>query len=383
MRRPKTFDDIVGHDWQVGYLRNNIMNGKLHHFLILEGPEGLGKTSIADCIAMALVYGLEVNDAYEKAYNDIVVTGKSNDYIKRFKCSVEGGKDVAKEIKDEMNPSFVVGGPKVIICDECHGLTKQAQDVFLSETEFIDKNVYLIMLTTEINQLKPSLRSRAVIMHLSPLKKQAMLRVLKDEVQARNLRLQNETATLDMIAEWSQYKPRAALNLLNAFSEGTAVSSNDIRELIGYLSVVDVLPVLTMLSGSITHGLAYIQEMTIDETMISIVIECIQIKAMQASYKLKLEEAKMVRDGLADVDEDQLVTFLFNLTKQTPLTRTAVINAFIAAHNNRDILVKEDTTSSLLTEQVQRQNVILEEEVRATAKAPTLDDLLLSSKIIM
>ena len=143
MKRPETFNDVKGHDWLVNYLVDNITKGTLHHFLILEGPEGLGKTSIADLIALSLVYGLNPSEKRDDAYKNVICKNLSNDNIKRFKCSVDGGKDVARQIKDEMNTTFTVQGPKVIICDECHGFTEQAQDVFLSETEFMDSNVYL------------------------------------------------------------------------------------------------------------------------------------------------------------------------------------------------------------------------------------------------
>ena len=42
MKRPYTFNDIVGHDWLIQFIKEHIEKGTLHHFLILEGAEGLG-----------------------------------------------------------------------------------------------------------------------------------------------------------------------------------------------------------------------------------------------------------------------------------------------------------------------------------------------------
>ena len=56
MNRPKHFNDIIGHDWLVKYFTDHVQKGTLHQFLILHGPEGTGKTSIADLIALDLVY---------------------------------------------------------------------------------------------------------------------------------------------------------------------------------------------------------------------------------------------------------------------------------------------------------------------------------------
>ena len=384
MQRPKTFSDIVGHKWLVSYLTEHIRTNSLHHFLILEGPEGVGKTSIADLIALALVYGLDDSEAYTEAYESVVIKGQSNDNIKRFKCSVDGGKDVARIIKDEMNTTFMLNGPKVIICDECHGLTEQAQDVFLSETEFIADNVYVLMLTTEVNKLKPSLRSRSVPLHLKALTHSDMVKVLKHEVDRKQLILQNEQAMLSMIADWAECKPRAGLNILNAFSNGSTVSSDTIRELIGFLSVEDVLPLLASLSGSLTFGLKYISEMVVSPSIIDLVIECIHVKSGGGSYKLKFSEVQYVREQLADVTIDQMVRFLYGITKANTLTRTMLINAYVSAHASRSVMTdKTSITEKLAIEDVQRANLQIELDNVPQAKAPSIEDLLSNGKVIV
>lgn len=382
MKRPETFNDIIGHDWLVKYLEEHIRRGNLHHFLILEGPEGLGKTSLADIIALSIVYGLESSEHRHAAYENVVVKGEANDNIKRFKCSVDGGKDVAKQIKDEMNTTFAIHGPKVIICDECHGLTEAAQDVFLSETEFMQDNVYIIMLTTEAHKLKASLRSRAVPIHLNPLAMRDMLAVLRKECVERHLTIQNPEATLTMIAEWAECKPRAGLNILMAFSDDSVVSMNEVRNLIGYLDITDVLPVLSSLSGSLTYGLSYIAEMRIDNTIVNIVIECISIKSGQASYKMKAPDIINVKKQLEQVSVDQLTHFLFGITKHSKVERSDVINAFISAHSNADVLLSTNHAELLSDENVQRSTVQMEMENSAVSKAPTIDDLLRDSAII-
>lgn len=382
MRRPETFEDIIGHDYFVEYFRNHITKGTLHHFIIMDGPEGLGKTSFADIIALSLVYGIEKSPERDQAYLDVVVGNKSNDYIKRFKCSEDGGKDVARLIKDEMHATFNLDRPKVIICDECHGFTEQAQDVFLAETEFIDEKVYMIMLTTESNKLKASLKSRAVPIHLNPLKLQDMIKVLGKEVADKNLKLQSEAATLQMIAEWADCRPRTGLNILNAFANGSTVSTNAVRELIGYMDVRDAVILLATLSGSMTYGLSYIMEMVVNPTLISIVIECITIKSGQTSYKLKLDDVRFVREQLQDVTVEQLVKFLHGITKSQQLTRTHIINAYISAHSSYNVLTKPDTSDMLSVENVQRANISMEVNPEGMTSAPTFEDLLLSSDIV-
>lgn len=382
MKRPATFSDIIGHDYLVTYFTEHIKRGTLHHFLILDGPEGLGKTSFADVIALSLVYGLDPSPERTKAYTELVIGNASNDYIKRFKCSVDGGKDAARMIKDEMHATFNLHRPKVIICDECHGLTEAAQDLFLAETEFLDEKVYVIMLTTEVNKLKASLRSRAVPIHLNPLKSRDMVRVLQNEVVAKALNIQNESATLQMIAEWADNRPRTGLNILNAFANGSSVSMDVVRELIGYMDVRDVVILLSTLSGSMTYGLSYISDMVINQSIVSHVIEILTVKSGQSSYKLKLEDVRFIREQLVDVTTEQIVKFLHGITKQPTLTRQGLINAYITAHSSFNSVVQPDTSSSLADESIQRANIQMSLDVVQPQTAPTLSDLLMNSDII-
>ena len=382
MKRPYTFNDIVGHDWLIQFIKEHIEKGTLHHFLILEGAEGLGKTSLADLIALNLVYGLQDSDAKKKAYDEIAVKNGSNDYIKKYKMSVEGGKEAAKEVIAEMHATFTLDKPKVIICDECHGLSDAAQDVFLADTEFLDDKVYMIMLTTELDKLKASLRSRALPIHFNTLKLSDMVTVLKNEVDAKHLQIQGGDATLSLIAEWAECKPRKGLNLLNAFTPGSPVSMNVLRELIGYMDVRDVVPLLASLSGSMTFGLSYISEMQIDPTLVNVVVECIKVKSGQGSYRLKMNDVTFVRDQLVGVDIDQLVQFLFHLTKHSKLTRQGVINAYLAAHINMKDISKSDTSTMLDIEKGQKFNSITEAPVQSENRAPSLEDMLRNSDIV-
>ncbi len=200
MKRIDSFDKLMGHDWLATYFQNQIRENTLKHFIIIEGQEGLGKTSLADLIALSLVYGLDDSPEKQHAYNTVVCNKVSNEYIKKFELSVDGGKDAAKEVLAEMHNTFALKRNKVIICDECHNLSDAAQDVFLSDTEYTSNNIYLIMLTTNVERLKPSLRSRALPIHMNPLKQSDMVKLLKIATNERRLNIQNQDVALAMLA---------------------------------------------------------------------------------------------------------------------------------------------------------------------------------------
>lgn len=382
MHRLKSFDDIVGHGWLIDILRKHLGYGTLPHFLIFEGPEGLGKTSIADLLAINLVYGNEVSDERTDAIKYVIDGNNSNDYIKKFKLSVDGGKDAAKEVLAELTNTFNLTKNKVVICDECHNLSSAAQDVFLSDTEFIKPNVYLIMLTTDVQVLRASLRSRATSFHLYPLKRTEMLNVLKREVADRRLNVQHEDIVLSMVCDWCENKPRTGLKILEAFADGSAVSGDTIRQMIGSLDVDDVLPLLTSLGGSMTFGLSYIADITINNTLIDIVVECVKLKTGSQSYKLKMEQVQKVKQALTDLPVDNLIEFLYGLTGQQPLTRPVVINAFLRAHVSREMLGKESTRSMLSQELAQKSEVTRDVTTIRQTTAPTIEDLIANADVI-
>ena len=381
MHRLHTFDEVLGHKWLITYLKNKLSNGTFPHFVIIDGDEGLGKTTLADLIALHLVYGNEIPDNIMKA---VVDEKKSTDKIKKFVMSVEGGKDAAKNVLAEMTTTFNEDTRKVIILDECHGMSEAAQDVFLSDTEYVNDNVYIIMLTTEIQSLKPTLRSRAVPIHLMPLKTSDMMKVLQREVDERQLTIQGGEHTLKMIAEWAENKPRTGLSILSAFDKNSNVSEVMIQEFIGYLSIDDVLQLCKMLSGSMVHGLDYISEMTISQSIIPIVTEFIKIKTGFHSYKIKFEDIHHVNELLIDVESDQLVKFLYGLTSRPKITRSLLMNSFIRAHKNYETIKDETSFEVLEAEKIQKANQTEINNMSAPAelKAITIEELLSKGTIL-
>ncbi len=380
MDRLGSFSEVVGHDWLVAFLDEHLRHGTLPKFIILDGPEGCGKTTLATLLAVNLVYGLEDSDEKRVAIGELCDKNRSTNYIKKFKLSVNNGKDAAKDVLDEMHASFTAGHKKVVIGDEAHNLSEGAQDVFLEDSEFLPENVYLMLLTTDVSKLKPALKSRAVPLHVPALRLSDMLKLLKREVSKRNLHIQSEDATLQLVAEWANCRPRTGLNLLNAFADGSAVSSEVIRNLVGYMSVSDVLPLLKSLAGSMTFGLNYINEMNINSTLVNVVSEVIRIKSGSQSYRLKMDEIVSIKAELADVDISCLIIFLYGLTAMTNLTRTGVIHAYLRAHANMSELANRDSATILQNEVIQRSGDL--KPPAHKMQVPSLEELMANSVVV-
>lgn len=384
LKRPHTFDDIIGHEVFKKYFIERIKRGTLPQFIVLEGPEGLGKTSIAEVIAITVNYGFDDSPQKTKAIQEVIDNRHSIDCIKKFNMAKDSGKDTAKEVLAELSPSMSTTGRKVVICDESHAIVESAQDVFLVETEYIPKNTYLIMCTTDKSKLKATLLSRAVCIPLSALTTSQMVQVLKKEAASRNLTIQGGDTMLRIIAEWADNKPRAALNILNAFGENDVVSTEIVREFIGSMDISGILPLVTSLAGSLTYGLTFISEMKFSDGLIDSLVEVLRIKMGQPSYKVSLEQYQDAKRKLENVPEEAIMKLLHSVAGAPKLNRATMVSAYISAHmsyerifnSGREVLVEEQT------QKLASRSLAPDVKSHEHIKAPTLDDMLANSNPI-
>lgn len=384
LKRPHTFDDIIGHEVFKKYFIERIKRGTLPQFIVLEGPEGLGKTSIAEVIAITVNYGFDDSPQKTKAIQEVIDNRHSIDCIKKFNMAKDSGKDTAKEVLAELSPSMSTTGRKVVICDESHAIVESAQDVFLVETEYIPKNTYLIMCTTDKGKLKATLLSRAVCIPLSALTTSQMVQVLKKEAASRNLTIQGGDTMLRIIAEWADNKPRAALNILNAFGENDMVSTEMVREFIGSMDISEILPLVTSLAGSLTYGLTFISEMKFSDGLVDSLVEVLRIKMGQPSYKVSLEQYQDAKRKLENVPEEAIMKLLHSVAGTPKLNRATMVSAYISAHmsyerifnSGREVLVEEQT------QKLASRSLAPDVKSHEHIKAPTLDDMLANSNPI-
>lgn len=371
-KKPTCFDDIVGHKNLVEFLKDHLAEGTLPQFIILEGDEGLGKSSFAKILA------LEIMGRDPQVLQRVINENKSTESVLLYNMSINGGKDTAKEV--EANLSLGLSGldKKVIILDEAHDMSDAAQEAFLVSTEYLPKGVYLFMCTTDSLNLKATLKSRAFTLHLQHLTQAEMVSLLTSYVRDRNLRIQAEASTIQMIAAWADGKPRIALNLIEGFAPGSAVSTAMVKEFIDYLDVEDILPLLTCLSGSMTQGLSVISEMKVNNSLVPLMVEILKVKSGMASFKLSLSDTHKVRAQLNGVNVDTLTQFIYRVAALPKLSRTGLISAFLQSHTDSSFLSSPPSRTEVLQAEMQQKMEAPKQELAGAARpqAPSIQDLL-------
>jgi DNA polymerase III gamma/tau subunit len=104
--------------------------------------------------------------------------------------------------------------------DECHELTKQAQDAFLKVLEDTPSHVYFFLATTDPAKLLPTIRSRCTEIKVKALAPSVMTKMLGDV--CKRAKAQMPSDVLDKIVNLAEGGARKALVLLNQVMELTS-----------------------------------------------------------------------------------------------------------------------------------------------------------------
>ena len=193
--RPRNLDEYVGQEHILGQdkiLYRTIKADRLSS-IILFGPPGCGKTSLARVISETTKYKFT-----------------------KLNAVTSGVADIKKVIEEAKNPFLNPTGKCILFIDEIHRFNKLQQDALLPFVE--NGTVILIGATTEnpYFEVNKALISRSMVFKLEPLKKEDILKVLKMSLERKdglgeyNIEISEET--LSKIAEISAGDVRTALN---------------------------------------------------------------------------------------------------------------------------------------------------------------------------
>lgn len=209
--RPRSFDDFAGQQHILGPgkpLRRAIETDQLSS-LILWGPPGVGKTSLASIIALST-----------KA-----------EFVP-FSAVMSGMKEI-KEVMAHAEKTRRLGRRTVLFIDEIHRFNKAQQDAFLPYVEKGD--VILIGATTENPsfEVNSALLSRSRVYALRALETPDLVSLLTRGAAA--LGVQCEPAQLEQIAQFSNGDARSAYNLLElaaASAVGGVITQETLGEIV-------------------------------------------------------------------------------------------------------------------------------------------------------
>ena len=192
--RPDKFDELYGNEEIVNSLVSLFKADKVPHVFLFTGPSGCGKTTLARIIRTEL----ECSDA---------------DYLEVDSADFRGI-DTIRGIRANMVYAPQQGPCRVILLDEVHQLTKDAQDALLKALEDTPEHIYFILATTNPEKLIPTVKTRCTTYEVSPLSREDMSELLCDITRHEEKEIHSEA--LANIIKTAKGSPRLAINALES-----------------------------------------------------------------------------------------------------------------------------------------------------------------------
>jgi len=243
--RPQKFSDLVGQDVVVRTLKNALSSGNLAHAYLLCGIRGVGKTTIARLMAMAVncQQAVDGEPCGACAACQGIATGSNLD-VQEMDAASHTGVDDVREILDGVRYPPSTLKTKVYIIDEAHMLSKSAFNALLKTLEEPPERVLFILATTESDKLPITVRSRCQRFDLRRLSQLEISDYLAHVFGSESIAADSDA--IAAIARAADGSVRDALSL----AERVLAFSNEL------LSLADVQSALGMVGSELTCSLS-------------------------------------------------------------------------------------------------------------------------------
>ena len=178
--RPQTFDDVEGQKHVVTALRNAIKLGRVPHAILLAGPRGVAKTTLARILARALNCD---EGPTEKPCGRCspcleIAAGTSLD-VQEIDAASNTGVDNVREIRESVRYAAAPGKHRIFIIDEVHMLSTAAFNALLKTLEEPPARSLFIFATTDPQKIPQTVLSRVQRFDLRRLSNAELLALLK------------------------------------------------------------------------------------------------------------------------------------------------------------------------------------------------------------
>ena len=166
------FTDIVGQEQLKEHLQNAIAMNKVSHAYIINGERNVGKEFIARVFAMALQ--CEKKEAEPCGECHSCKQALSNNqpdiiYISHEKPNTIGVEDIRAQINNDIVIKPYSSPRKIYIVNEGEKMTPQAQNALLKTLEEPPEYAVIVILTTNVEALLPTVLSRCVVLNMKPV----------------------------------------------------------------------------------------------------------------------------------------------------------------------------------------------------------------------
>lgn len=180
------FRDIIGQEQIKEHLINALQTGKVSHAYIVNGEKSSGKEFIARVFAMALQCERGETEPCQECHSCKQALSDNHPDIIRVtheKPNTIGVDDIRAQVNNDVGIKPYSGPRKIYLINEAEKMTVQAQNAILKTLEEPPSYAVILLLTTNVNALLPTILSRCVVLNMKPVPDEQVKRYLMEQLQ--------------------------------------------------------------------------------------------------------------------------------------------------------------------------------------------------------
>lgn len=179
--RPKNLSEVIGQDQAIGIIKGVVSEERFNRAILLYGPTGCGKTSIARILAH-LMNCENVQDGracWECDYCQRVKEHGTYPDVQELNFSEQRGIDSVRSLIDDMQYEGQ-HKYKVYILDEMHKMTEMAANALLKPLEEPPPHVAFILATSDLRGVLPTIANRCLRVPIKLVENEPLCEILQD-----------------------------------------------------------------------------------------------------------------------------------------------------------------------------------------------------------
>jgi DNA polymerase-3 subunit gamma/tau len=266
--RPQKFSDVIGQEHVTRTLQNAIAQERIAHGYIFSGHRGIGKTTVARILAMALnCRSAEKPVAEPCGICDScteIRAGNSVDVIE-IDAATNRGIDEIRELREAARYRPARDRFKIYILDEAHQITDAAFNALLKTLEEPPSHVIFMMATTQPEDIPQTIRSRCQHFSYRAMKFDDIMGQLREIVAKEKIPADEDA--LALLAEAGDGSMRDALSILDQAIASTSghLTADSVRSLIGSAPAAALETVMQAVSESSSEKILVLVDELIGE----------------------------------------------------------------------------------------------------------------------
>ncbi len=234
--RPQRFSDVIGQEHVTRTLKNAIEQGRVAHGYIFSGHRGIGKTTVARILAMALNCRSADHPIAEpcgvcESCTEIRA-GNAVDVIE-IDAATNRGIDEIRELREAARYRPARDRYKIWILDEAHQITDAAFNALLKTLEEPPSHVIFMLATTQPEDIPQTIRSRCQHFSFHAVRFAEIVKQLREI--AGQEKIAADDNALAMLAEAGDGSMRDALSIMDQAIAccGERLTADTVRQLVG------------------------------------------------------------------------------------------------------------------------------------------------------